>query len=104
MDRYRVVHDLQGGEFGMGRDYTVEQWRKQAIDWCYQDENAGMADELYSLPADKVIDEIAEYWDIRFRKVRKDKKHFKTWHLTDYEDQTLDEFFDERFIRGEVKK
>lgn len=33
MKRYIVVRDLQGGEFGMGRDYTVEEWVEQAIDW-----------------------------------------------------------------------
>lgn len=26
--RYRVIEDLQGGDFGMYRDYTVEQWRE----------------------------------------------------------------------------
>lgn len=47
MTRYRVVRDLQGGEFGTGRDYTLEQWCKQALEWCYIDENDELAEFLY---------------------------------------------------------
>lgn len=30
MKKYRVTEDLQGGEFGMYRDYTLKEWREQA--------------------------------------------------------------------------
>lgn len=26
MKRYRVIEDLQGGDFGMDRDYTANEW------------------------------------------------------------------------------
>lgn len=97
MERYRVVKDLQGGIFGTGRDYTIEQWRKQAIEWCYMDENDEMAEYMYMLKSNKVIEVIAWYWDLQFRKVRKDKKKFEKWELEEYEDETLEEFFNARF-------
>lgn len=75
--RYRVVADLQGGEFGMGRDYTIEQWRKQAIEWADMDENDGLAETLADLPRDEVLDFISNMWELKFRKVRKDKRHFE---------------------------
>lgn len=75
--RYRVVADLQGGEFGMGRDYTVEQWRNQAMEWADMDENDGLAETLADLPRDEVLDFISNMWELKFRKVRKDKRHFE---------------------------
>lgn len=75
--RYRVVADLQGGEFGMGRDYTVEQWRNQAMEWADMDEDDGLAETLADLPRDEVLDFISNMWALKFRKVRKDKRRFE---------------------------
>ncbi len=75
--RYRVSRDLQGGEFGMYRDYTVEQWREQAMEWADMDDNDGLAETLAELPADEVIGFISEMWGLEFRKVRKDKKRLE---------------------------
>lgn len=72
--RYRVCEDLQGGEFGMYRDYTVEQWREQAIEWATMDDNDGLVEALCRLNQDEVMNFIAELWSLKFRKVRKDKK------------------------------
>ena len=72
--RYRVSEDLQGGEFGMYRDYTVEQWRNQAIEWATMDDNDGLVESLCQLKQHEVIGFIAELWGLKFRKVRKDKK------------------------------
>ena len=41
MKRYRVIRDLQGGEFGMGRDYTATEWLEQADSWRDSDDNWG---------------------------------------------------------------
>lgn len=41
MKRYRVVRDLQGGEFGMGRDYTATEWLEQAVSWRDSDDSWG---------------------------------------------------------------
>lgn len=72
--RYRVSEDLQGGEFGMYRDYTVEQWREQAIEWATMDDNDGLVETLCGLDQEEVMNFIAELWALKFRKVRKDKK------------------------------
>jgi hypothetical protein len=99
-ERYRVVADLQGGEFAMGRDYTVEQWKKQALEWCWSDDNDELAEALYNDYQkfnDKIIMlKIADIWEIEFRKVRKDKKDFSKWE-EDFEDETLEEFYKRRF-------
>jgi hypothetical protein len=72
--RYRVTEDLQGGEFGMYRDYTVEQWRNQAIEWATMDDNDGLVETLCRLAQHEVMTYVAELWGLKFRKVRKDKK------------------------------
>lgn len=72
--RYRVSEDLQGGEFGMYRDYTVEQWREQAIEWATMDDNDGLVEALCRLNQDEVMNFIAELWALKFRKVGKDKR------------------------------
>lgn len=96
MDRYKVVRDLQGGEFGMGRDFTIEQWRKNALEWCYSDDSYGLAKELYELNSEDVLGYIAEVWALEFKKVRKDKKIDQS-DIEAYEDETLDEFYHTRF-------
>ena len=100
-ERYRVVADLQGGEFAMGIDYTVEQWKKQALEWCWSDGNYELAEALYNdyqkFNDKTIMLEIADIWAIEFRKVRKDKKHFDKYELADFEDETLEEFYKRRF-------
>ena len=103
--RYYVIEDLQGGEFAMGRNYTLEQWEKQALEWCFIDDNHELAEALYNnykkFDTKTILNEIAEIWAIKFKKVRKDKKHFDKNDLTDYEDETLEEFYNRRFIYEE---
>lgn len=41
MKKYRVIKDLQGGEFGMGRDYTALEWLEQATEWRDSDDSWG---------------------------------------------------------------
>lgn len=101
MTRYRVVKDLQGGEFGTGRDYTLEQWCKQALEWCYIDENDELAEFLYRYYKEctdkQLLAFIGEIWALEFKKVRKDKKNFDKWDLTAYEDESVDNFYKNRF-------
>ena len=66
---YKVVRDLQGGEFGMYRIQTIEDWREQAIEWADMDEHDGIVEELKSLPQDEVIDYIAEFWQLEFKEI-----------------------------------
>lgn len=80
MHKYRVVRDYQGGEFGMGRDYTAEEWLEQMLEWRTAD---GLDDEDterergYWAKAIKtpygesmLIDYIAEIWQLEFEKVK----------------------------------
>ena len=89
MDRYRVVKDYQGGDFAMDRDFTIEQWVKQALEWCYADENDSLAEFVLfnskNMKGTQILDLISEIWPIEFKKVRKDKKHFTKDDLTWYE-------------------
>lgn len=101
MIRYRVVKDYQGGEFGTGRDFTIEQWVKQALEWCYVDENDALAELLmfnyHNMKNTAILDFISEIWQIQFRKVRKDKKHFNEYDLIAYTENDIDTFYKELF-------
>lgn len=67
--RYRVVKDLQGDEFGMYRDYTIEQWRQQAIDWAEIDEHDGVVERLKEMPEEQILPYIADFWTVEFAEV-----------------------------------
>lgn len=95
--RYYVSYDFQGGEFGMYRNYTVKQWQKQALEWCYADDNYGLAEDIFNLKYDDILPYISMIWELEFKKCRKDKKNFKESDFTDYEDETLKEFYNARF-------
>lgn len=101
MNRYRVVKDYQGGYFAMGRDFTISQWAKQALEWCYMDDNDELARILvfnyHNMKNTDILDFISEIWEIQFRKVRKDKKHFREYDLTTYEDCCIDDYYKELF-------
>lgn len=76
--RYYVSADLQGTDFGTDRDYTLKQWRGQALEWAYTDEYYGLMKEINQTPDEDLLGLIAEFWTLRFRKCRKDKKQFKS--------------------------
>ena len=51
--RYRVVRDYQGGEFGMGRDYTAMEWLEQMTEWSEMDEWM-TSSEVYRLYTEEI--------------------------------------------------
>ena len=61
---YVCTKDYQGGNFGIGRVHTVEQWRNVAIIWAENDGSDEYANYLADLRADRVIDEIKETWQL----------------------------------------
>ena len=67
--RYAVINDLQGGDFGMYRLYTIEQWREQAIEWADSDEHYGVVEELKTLKKEDIIDYISEFWELQFAEI-----------------------------------
>lgn len=69
--KYKVTKDLQGGEFGMYRELTIEQWRNQAIEWAEMDDNYDLVDILNKLKPRDVINYISEVWELEFKKIIK---------------------------------
>lgn len=67
--RYKVVNDLQGGDFAMGIDQTIEEWRQHALYWAESDGFEGVIKDLKSLPEEAVIDYIAEFWQLEFEEL-----------------------------------
>lgn len=94
---YAVINDYQGGGFGMYRFYTIEQWREQAMEWADSDEADETMEELKNLPAEQLIDYIAEFWGLGFAEIDINKW---TWDnkknelvLYNETDNTLKELF-----------
>lgn len=76
MKRYRVIRDLQGGEFGMGRDYTATEWLQQAREWCEADDNTDLDNVLERMQKEGARDEdilelVSDIWQIEFAPVHK---------------------------------
>ena len=75
MKKYRVVRDLQGGEFGMGRDYTATEWLEQAREWCWADDNDELDNVLERMDKEgendnNILDLISDIWQIEFEEVK----------------------------------
>lgn len=101
--RYKVDIDYENGDFGKGRYFTISQWRKQAMEWCFADENFGLMKELYETKDEEVLDTIAEVWSVHFTEIDKDDK-VRESDYADFEDETLDEFFESRFDEETYKE
>lgn len=75
-DRYSVIRDLQGGAFGMGRYYTVEEWREQALEWLDADDADEETMEFWrTRPAEEIIGAIEEWWQLEIVKCRDNGKN-----------------------------
>lgn len=82
MKRYRVIKDYQGGEFGMGRDYTAMEWLEQMIEWSEMDgmDEQDIKDmqeywknEIEFGREQGLIDHIAEVWQLEFEEVEENE-------------------------------
>lgn len=71
MKKWRVVRDLQGGCFGMDRDYTLKEWREQAIEWSYADEDFEAVRQLkrYEIKNKDLLAFISGIWELEFEEV-----------------------------------
>lgn len=66
MNKYRVIKDLQGGEFGMGRDFTAKEWLEQAVEWRDSDDSWGDYGEGVDMYGEKHLDDrehFIEFWE-----------------------------------------
>lgn len=68
MKRYKVVQDLQGGSFGVDRNFTLKEWREQAIQWANMDEDFTLARRLerYEIKNKDLLPFIASWWSLEF--------------------------------------
>ena len=71
---YEVVEDLQGGEFGMGRQYTIEEWKQQALEWAWQDDAEELIEFLENMKEAKIIEFIEWVWDLKIEEVKNNEK------------------------------
>lgn len=67
-ETYFVAEDYQHTDFGMQRNYTLQEWREQAIDWADMDEHDGLIETLNTIDDNELLDFISEIWQIRFEK------------------------------------
>jgi hypothetical protein len=71
MKKYRVIEDLQGGDFCMDREYTANEWLEQAVEWRDADDSWGDYGEGVDCYGDKHLD--SKTWFIKFwKKIIKD--------------------------------
>lgn len=73
MKKYRVVEDLQGGDFGKHIILTTEEWRERALEWASQDKNDDLYDWVYCLKEDKVIETIGNIWGLEFKELTEEE-------------------------------
>lgn len=67
-ETYYVIEDYQCTDFGMQRNYTLQEWREQAIEWADMDEHDGLIETLETIKDEELLDFISEIWQIRFEK------------------------------------
>jgi hypothetical protein len=84
MKYYIVIEDLQGGEFGMGVNYTEEQWREKALEWAEMDENDGLVETLKNLSTDKIIPLIEDFWGLAFKELTEEENAIFTQAVKDH--------------------
>lgn len=53
----------------MDRDLTIEQWREQAMDWAFMDDNEELEKEVEELRTNEVIPFISDIWELEFEEV-----------------------------------
>lgn len=81
--KYICIEDLQGGSFAVGRVHTAKEWKKQALEWCEQDDNEEYYKFLKRLPLKYIIGEIASMWDLAIIPVEQLPLQ-EIWDLFDY--------------------
>lgn len=70
--KYECVEDLQGAEWCVGEVDTIEGWRQRAIVWVEDeafDNYENLIEEIKSLPKEKVLDYITDFYQIAFKEV-----------------------------------
>ena len=86
MKHYRVIKDLQGGEFGMYRVYTVRGWKNQALEWAEMDENDFLIENLNKLSNEKIIPFISDIWALEFTEVSEEDYNYIMQGEKDYKE------------------
>jgi len=74
---YKVIEDLQGGDFGMNRVLSIAGWRKQALEWACSDDNEDLIQIIKRTKKEDLIDTISEIWSLVFEETEKTKNIIK---------------------------
>lgn len=69
---YICTNDFQGGDFGVGRVGTIDDWREIAISWS---DTEGMEDSIISTPDNELINFIQEIWEIEIEEYDRNKEY-----------------------------
>ena len=70
--KYECVEDLQSAEWCVGEVDTIEGWRQRSIVWVEDeafDNYENLIEEIKSLPKEKVLDYITDFYQIVFKEV-----------------------------------
>ncbi len=97
---YYVKNDLQGGNFGKERIFSIKDWACQAIEWLYMDDSEMEQDWLL----ENTIENIGDYWNLEFeeititdlekmvQKIKTDLKIMDTWPFSEIKQNGVEEF------------
>lgn len=65
---FKCVDDLQGGRFQVGKTCSVEAWRARFLQYAFDEELEEIIEPLKKLSDDKIMDFIAEVWQLTFKR------------------------------------
>jgi predicted nuclease with TOPRIM domain len=68
--KFKVIADLQGGTFGMDREYTLKEWKQQALDWADSEASGELYKDINKTPLKNIIDTISEIWQLEFKEIK----------------------------------
>ena len=65
---FKCVDDLQGGAFQLGKTCSIEAWRARFLQYAFDEELEEIIEPLKKLSDDKIMDFIAEVWQLTFKR------------------------------------
>lgn len=69
---YICTNDFQGGNFGIGRVGTIDDWREIALSWSNTE---GLEESVRTTPNNELIDFIQEMWEIEIEEYDRNKEY-----------------------------
>lgn len=100
---FKCVDDLQGGAFQLGKTCSVEAWRARFLQYAFDEELEEIIEPLKKLSDDKIMDFIAEVWQLTFKPF-KPSSYQKLKQRLEYEQQRYNALYAKitNYLRHEV--